>query len=523
MRLLLLLACFAAAPSHLLAEVAAEKLPKPPVEDPFGLGERLALVDYLREECKLSPPTDASMEQLVAMYWQFHRKEAEAIQAEASDQAMSADRMRRLRQELKERYQVDAPADADEATLGRLLNDARTKATNEAVKKVLDAAAARENPATPEEAARFAQQDQEAARNRLSGLTQDERTDQADIDRLEKQRQELADQGKVAEAELEVLKNRYDEAVTHHNDLVKLYNKKTSEGSTDAIEIFDKIQVQRMVVDQTREAVENQADAVKKLITADQELATKRKRIEDRSAARDLRRAEEQRKIAGTTGSAGGLSTPGGQAPAPIAGSAQANLLSSVVLLVVPKRGSGTGFFVTKDGLLVTNAHVIGSKDAKVVALWDASAKRTAVPMRVVDYNEADDLALLKPESSGSFQPLVMSEMYDLSRPLKAAGFPLAGTMAEQLHTSPSDIVVTSGTLNSARKNDAGRIEWIQHDCNIASGNSGGPLIDSTSGAVIGVNSRVVTPDGQNSHGSAMSLAIPIRKVMDRYAKYLRP
>jgi S1-C subfamily serine protease len=207
----------------------------------------------------------------------------------------------------------------------------------------------------------------------------------------------------------------------------------------------------------------------------------------------------------------------------PAAGSAQAKLVSGVVLIVVPNRGSGTGFFVTKDGLLVTNAHVVGSKEAKVFALWDASAQRGTVPLRVVEFSEADDLALLKAEQGGPFQPLALAEVYELSRPVKAAGFPLSGGIAGDLHTSASDIVVTSGTLSSARKSEAGRVEWIQHDCGIASGNSGGPLIDSASGAVIGVNSRVVTPDGQQNHGSPMALAIPIRKVMDRFAKYLRP
>jgi S1-C subfamily serine protease len=525
MRTLLLIACFLAAPGVLVAEVAAEHLPKPPVEDPFGLGERLALVDHLRDVCKLSPAPDATMEQLVAMYWKFHRKEAEAIRDSASDQAMAADRMRRMRQDLKERYQIDAPADADEAKLGDLLNEARTKANGEAVKKVLDKESARENPATPEESARFAQQDQAAARNRLNGLAQDESSDQADIDRIEKQRQDLAVKDMAAKAELEKLQIAYDEAVTKHNSLVSLYNKKTQEGSTDALDLMEKVQAQRKMIDQAREAVEQQSDEVKKLIASDQELVGKRKRIEERSAARDQRRADEQRKIAGGVGSAssGGPATPGGQAPTPAAGSAQAKLVSGVVLLVVPNRGSGTGFFVTTEGILITNAHVVGSKDAKVVALWDASVKRTAVPMKVVEFNESDDLALLKPESNGSFQPLPMAEVYELSRPLKSVGFPLAGSIAGQLHTSPSDIVVTSGTLSSARKNEAGRVEWIQHDCNIASGNSGGPLIDSASGAVIGINTRVVTPDGQHSHGSEMSLAIPIRKVMDRYAKYLKP
>ena len=258
-----------------------------------------------------------------------------------------------------------------------------------------------------------------------------------------------------------------------------------------------------------------------KLVAADKQLLEDRQRIQER-ITRGLERSAQEKEKIGTSGAATGPATPGGIADAPATGSQQEKIVSGVVLLLVPGIGSGTGFIVSRDGLIVTNAHVLGSSKAQVMALWDASAGRKQVRLRVVEYAEADDLALLKAETGSPFQPLVMNEVYELSRPLLAAGFPLAGSVAEALQTSPSDIVLSRGILGSVRRNN-NRVEWLQHDCRIASGNSGGPIIDQQSGAVIGVNTMVLTSKDLNAHGDGINLAIPIRKVMDRFALHLKP
>lgn len=519
MRILLILAMFAALP--LMA--AAEALPKPQVEDPFGLGERLALIDYLRDTCKLAPPPDATMEQLVELYWRHHRKEREAIQDDATDEALAADRVRRLRTELKERYQIDPPADTDETTLGRLLGDARAKATGAAVKQVLDKAAARDNPASPQEAARFAERDRDAARVRLESIDQDERTTRAEIQQLDEQRRALARQGQELQIELGTLRDTYNAQVTKHNNLVNLYDKKTQEGSSDALRTLELIHEQRKVIEQAKAAVDQQEAAIAGLAGKDEALVLRRKRLDEVLAAIGQRRAEEQHGPA--AGGTGGPATPGGIAEGPVAGSQQAKLVAGVILLVVKDRGTGTGFLVSRDGLVVTNAHVLKDRTATVMAMWDAGANRRPVRMVVVDFAEADDLALLKAVDGGPFEPLPMAEVYELQRPVLSAGFPLAGSVAETLQTSPSDIVLSRGILGSVRRANggSGRIEWLQHDCRVASGNSGGPILDQQSGAVIGVTTKVLVTDGVNSHGDGINLAIPIRKVMDRFAAHLRP
>ena len=502
--------------------VAAEELVKPNVSDPFGLGERLALVDHLREACKLNPPPDASLELLVAMYWKFHDQERETMSAYATEQALAADRMRRLRAELVTKFKIEVPADANETALGKLLNEAKTKIKDQAMQQVIDKAAARDHPATPEEAARFAEKDQDAARIRIGSIDQDEKSARAEVQQIDDKRLAIAAQAKEQEARLSDLRTSYNEAVTKHNTLISLYDKKTLEGSTDALKTLESIHEQKKVIEQAKTAVDQQTVVIEKLIASDQALVARRKRLDEILANLDQRRADEQRKAGLDSRLAMGQATPGGVADGPAVGSQQAKLIAGVVLLVVKDHGTGTGFFVTREGLLVTNAHVLGAKTAKVTAVWDASAGRKPVTLRVVDYAEADDLALLKADSGSPFDPLQMKEVYELQRPLLSAGFPLAGSVAEALQTSSSDIVLSRGILGSVRKNE-NRVEWLQHDCRVASGNSGGPVIDQQTGAVIGITTKVLSTDGVHSHGDGINLAIPIRKVMDRFAAQLKP
>ena len=232
--------------------VAAEELAKPQVPDPYGLGERLALIDYLRDTCKLAPPVNATNEQLVAMYWTFHEKERETIRANATDQALSADRMRRLRTELLTKFKIEPPADTDEMALGKLLNEAKTKVKEQAMQEVIDKAAARDNPATPEEAARFMEQDRESARIRNDSIEQDEKLVRVEMQQIDDKRLAIAAQAKEQEVVLSTLRANYNEAVTNHNNLISLYDKKTIDGSTDALKTLELIHSQKKVIEQAK-------------------------------------------------------------------------------------------------------------------------------------------------------------------------------------------------------------------------------------------------------------------------------
>jgi serine protease Do len=208
--------------------------------------------------------------------------------------------------------------------------------------------------------------------------------------------------------------------------------------------------------------------------------------------------------------------------PVPPATGQEARLKAAVVLVGVEGRGSGTGFFVSADGLLITNAHVVGDGKLPMFALWDGGAKHAPVRLRLVQLAAEADLALLRAEAGdAAFQALELRELYGLATPVLAAGFPLAGGISQALGTSPSDIVLSRGALTAIR-HQGETVEWLQHDCRIASGSSGGPLIDQESGAVVGINTMVLAPDAHGGAGDGMNLAIPIRKVRERFGALIK-
>jgi S1-C subfamily serine protease len=498
--------------------MAAEDLPRPEIPDPFGLGERLALIDHLRETMGVTPPQDATLEQLIALYWK-HKKPAQTIINH--DEALAQDRMRRMRQELQDKFSIIAEANADEAKLNQLLSEARAAKNEADVKAVLDKAAARENPSSPEEAARYAQQDREAAQARRNSLETDMRSLQRELERVESKRAELDKQGEAAVQKAETLKREYNAALSSYNVAVNSYNKKADEGSPDAVTILEQVKQLRSELNAKKSAHDQQLLVIKGLVDTELTLREERAKIQERIQRGQEQVADAQRAVVEQGGTPSvGSTTPGGKADGPAAGSLQEKIIHGVVLLVVPGRGSGSGFIVSRDGYIVTNAHVVGSATASVTAYFDASAARKPVRLKVVEYAQADDLALLKADS-GAFEPLMMQEVYELSRPILAAGFPLAGTIANTLQTSPTDIVLSRGILGAVRRQGE-RVEWLQHDCRIASGNSGGPIIDQQNGSVIGVNTLVLEAKDSKGHGDGLNLAIPVRKVIDRFAAQLK-
>lgn len=99
------------------ALIAAEVLPEG-VEDPFGLGPRLALIDHLKERYGIDAPMGISYDDLLARY-------QEAVAASRADlteeEELAADRLRRLRESVRAAIGTEPPADADQETLRALL------------------------------------------------------------------------------------------------------------------------------------------------------------------------------------------------------------------------------------------------------------------------------------------------------------------------------------------------------------------------------------------------------------------
>lgn len=155
------------------------------------------------------------------------------------------------------------------------------------------------------------------------------------------------------------------------------------------------------------------------------------------------------------------------------------------------KAGSSTGsaFFVTKDGVALTNAHVVGGNPTVNVELSDGRTAQAAVVRR----DERLDIAVLDVEiADAPFLELGDSDAVKTLAPVIAIGFPLG---------MPS---VTNGTVSNPKVDGL-----IAINANVNPGNSGGPLLDAQSGLVIGIVVGTIrdTPAGTME---GMNFAIPI-------------
>jgi hypothetical protein len=161
------------------------------------------------------------------------------------------------------------------------------------------------------------------------------------------------------------------------------------------------------------------------------------------------------------------------------------------VVRIKTELGSGSGFIIKPDGLVLTNNHVI--RDAKEITVYLEDGTSYAGTIKARDM--VRDLALLKIEATG----LTYLELGDLSevglgQQVIVLGYPLGGV----------NVTVTSG-LVSAIEFDGGRnITWVQTDSAINPGNSGGPMMN-LQGKVIGVVSAKMVGLAVEGIGFAIS------------------
>ena len=162
----------------------------------------------------------------------------------------------------------------------------------------------------------------------------------------------------------------------------------------------------------------------------------------------------------------------------------------------------GSGFFISSDGYVLTNHHVIGDADEITVRLSD----RREYSAKVVGADPRSDLALLKIDATGL--PTVK-----LATPgdLKVGEWVVAiGSPFGLDYSASAGIVSAIGrSIPTARGEDY--VPFIQSDVAINPGNSGGPLFNLT-GEVVGVNSQIYTRSGGSI---GLSFAIPVSVVAD--------
>jgi len=166
-----------------------------------------------------------------------------------------------------------------------------------------------------------------------------------------------------------------------------------------------------------------------------------------------------------------------------------------------PQRGAGSGFIVTPDGYILTNAHVVSEAEQVTVRLTD----RREYIAKVVGVDQRTDVALIKIDAKNL--PTVRIGNPETLKPgqwVLAIGSPFG---FENSVTAG----VVSGTSRPLPQGDSTYVPFIQTDVAVNPGNSGGPLFN-LNGEVVGINSQIYSRTGGYM---GLSFAIPIDVAMD--------
>jgi serine protease Do len=166
-------------------------------------------------------------------------------------------------------------------------------------------------------------------------------------------------------------------------------------------------------------------------------------------------------------------------------------------------KGVGSGFILSSDGFVMTNAHVVEGADQVMVTLPD----KREFKARLVGLDKRTDVAVVKIEAMG----LPAVKIGDVSR-LKVGEWVMAIGSPFGLENS-----VTAGIVSAKQRDTGDYLPFIQTDVAINPGNSGGPLINMR-GEVVGINSQIYSRSGGFM---GISFAIPIDEAV-RVSEQLR-
>ncbi len=166
-------------------------------------------------------------------------------------------------------------------------------------------------------------------------------------------------------------------------------------------------------------------------------------------------------------------------------------------------RGVGSGFILSSDGLVMTNAHVVEGADEVLVTLTD----KREFKAKIIGTDKRTDVAVVKIEATG----LPAVKIGDMNR-LKVGEWVMAIGSPFGLENT-----VTAGIVSAKQRDTGDYLPFIQTDVAINPGNSGGPLINMR-GEVVGINSQIYSRSGGFQ---GISFAIPIDEAT-RVADQLR-
>jgi len=166
-------------------------------------------------------------------------------------------------------------------------------------------------------------------------------------------------------------------------------------------------------------------------------------------------------------------------------------------------RGVGSGFILSADGYVMTNAHVVEGADEVLVTLTD----KREFKARIVGADRRTDIAVVKLDANGlPFVKIGDSDRLKVGEWVVAIGSPFG-----------LENTVTAGIVSAKQRDTGDYLPFIQTDVAINPGNSGGPLLN-LKGEVVGINSQIFSRSGGYM---GIAFAIPIADAM-RVSEQLR-
>lgn len=159
-------------------------------------------------------------------------------------------------------------------------------------------------------------------------------------------------------------------------------------------------------------------------------------------------------------------------------------------------RGLGSGFILTGDGYVMTNAHVVEGADEVIVTLTD----KREFKAKIIGADKRTDVAVVKIDATG----LPAVKVGDVGR-LRVGEWVMAIGSPFGLENT-----VTAGIVSAKQRDTGDYLPFIQTDVAINPGNSGGPLFN-LKGEVVGINSQIYSRSGGYQ---GISFAIPIDVAM---------
>lgn len=169
------------------------------------------------------------------------------------------------------------------------------------------------------------------------------------------------------------------------------------------------------------------------------------------------------------------------------------NILGAVATIETGP-ASGSGFFIGRDGYVITNQHVVG--DARYVKVKLANGY--SVPGEVVRKNAARDVALIKTDLEPPVALYVRTSAPRVGEEVFAVGSPFGAQLSS---------TITRGILSGERM--LNEQKFIQSDVAINPGNSGGPLVDADGGLI-------AVADLKRNNASGIGMFIPIAEVLEK-------